>query len=386
MKRILIINNDAFSVVRFRSNLINKLQNHGYLVDIMTPFDPKYSIEVKKLCTNYFTIPMSRWLTPFKDLLLIYEFIKFCIRTRNDYQTIHTMTLKPNLLLAPIASLLYPKRVTKIGLVSGLGDFLYFHLTNKSLVSTLVRNIARLSFKCFKYVWVQNPDDIQLLIDKNILRKSQAVLGFGSGIEPLSQDSFKSLLQNKLNDENPTDRYIFMCVARAIENKGVIDFVEAVRIFNKSMNFKSGIKFILVAPPEDNGVNCLLNVPIPTNIDYISNWITAAQVDDLIKDSYFLCLPSYYPEGVPRFLLEGLRCGVPLITTSSAGCKETVCHEQNGFIVAPKDRYQLAAAFEKAALMTSVEYSRFAKNSFNLAKNKFSTEALWITLSKYLYS
>ena len=188
MKRILIINNDAFSVVRFRSNLIRKLQDNGYLVDVMTPFDSIYSKQVQGLCSKYFTISMTRWLTPLKDLKSVYLFLRFCVRTRNDYDVVHTMTLKPNVLFAPIIYLLYPSKVIRLGLISGLGDFLHFHLRNESFNSIIVRFFLRIFSG--KRVWVQNPDDISLLLEKNILTQKQAVLGYGSGIEPISQDFF----------------------------------------------------------------------------------------------------------------------------------------------------------------------------------------------------
>ena len=52
----------------------------------------------------------------------------------------------------------------------------------------------------------------------------------------------------------------------------------------------------------------------------------------LISYSYAVCLPSYYREGVPRFLIEGLCQAKPIITTNCAGCKETVLDKINGFI------------------------------------------------------
>ena len=355
----------------------------------MTPFDSVYSKQVQGLCSNYFTISMTRWLTPLKDLKSIYEFIKFCIRTRNDYDVVHTMTLKPNVLLAPLIFLLYPSKVIRLGLVSGLGDFLYFHLCNESFKSVIIRFVLRVSFRVFRRVWVQNPDDINLLVEKKILTQKQAVLGYGSGIEPISKDFFDSLMNQKIKritESKPSTKYILMCVARAIENKGVLDFVKAIEIFNQSIDSGLDVKFILVAPPEDNGVNCIEGVTLPANLELISTWITSDAVDNLVQDSYFVCLPSYYPEGVPRFLLEGLRFGVPVITTNTAGCKEAVIQDFNGYVVEPQNPLQLADAFRRAATLSLNDYQAYSQNALDLANRKFSTEALWTKLNKYLYS
>jgi len=44
-------------------------------------------------------------------------------------------------------------------------------------------------------------------------------------------------------------------------------------------------------------------------------------------------LPSQYNEGVPRTLLEAMACGKPIITTDWKGCKDTVDHGVNGYLV-----------------------------------------------------
>ncbi|MBK7764571.1 MAG: glycosyltransferase [Bacteroidetes bacterium] len=51
----------------------------------------------------------------------------------------------------------------------------------------------------------------------------------------------------------------------------------------------------------------------------------------LLHEMDVLVLPSYYREGVPRILLEGLSKGLPILTTNSVGCKETVEEGINGY-------------------------------------------------------
>ena len=56
-----------------------------------------------------------------------------------------------------------------------------------------------------------------------------------------------------------------------------------------------------------------------------------------------MVLPSHR-EGTPRSVLEAMATGRPVITTDAPGCRETVEHEVNGFLVPPRDADALAAA------------------------------------------
>ena len=42
-------------------------------------------------------------------------------------------------------------------------------------------------------------------------------------------------------------------------------------------------------------------------------------------------LPSYYPEGVPRALIEAAAMGKPVITTDSPGCRDVVDADETGY-------------------------------------------------------
>ena len=57
-------------------------------------------------------------------------------------------------------------------------------------------------------------------------------------------------------------------------------------------------------------------------------------------------LPSYR-EGTPRSSLEALAMAKPIITTDSPGCRETVIHDSNGYLVPVRDPVALSEAMRK---------------------------------------
>jgi glycosyltransferase involved in cell wall biosynthesis len=52
-----------------------------------------------------------------------------------------------------------------------------------------------------------------------------------------------------------------------------------------------------------------------------------------LGDASVFVLPSYYPEGLPRTIVEAMATGRPIITTDAPGCRETVILGCNGCLV-----------------------------------------------------
>ena len=48
-----------------------------------------------------------------------------------------------------------------------------------------------------------------------------------------------------------------------------------------------------------------------------------------------MVFPSFYREGLPKSVIEASAVGLPVITTDSVGCRDTVDEGVNGFIVPP---------------------------------------------------
>jgi glycosyltransferase involved in cell wall biosynthesis len=74
------------------------------------------------------------------------------------------------------------------------------------------------------------------------------------------------------------------------------------------------------------------------------------RLDDVrpaLARAHVFVLPSYYREGVPRSVLEAMAMGRPVITTDSPGCRETVKHGENGFLVPVRETAPLVHAIRR---------------------------------------
>ena len=390
--RFLLIQNDSLSMYRFRSDLIERIKNDGNRIDAISAYDDYYSPKIEKIVDNYYPMHIYRWINIFSDIKLAITFSKFCIfkrLTNKKYDVVHTITAKPNLIMGPLARIILGFDTRIVALISGLGSFIGPAVNGKeknNCINRIKRKLLKFIFMFFDGVWLQNPDDVELMIKFKIIPKRKIVLAYGSGI---------SLKENKIKDKNllfssiqkyPNSkkfidtRYILLCAARAIEEKGILDFINAI---NLKDNWDG--KFILIAPPEENGVNCLSGIKSNKKLLIINEFQDPAIIDNLIHYSYAICLPSYYREGVPRFLLEGLSQAKPIITSNCAGCKETVLDKINGFIVNPRDPRELANAMEKIFSLDDRNYQKMCLSSRSLVHERFGSDKIYEIVKKELY-
>ena len=93
----------------------------------------------------------------------------------------------------------------------------------------------------------------------------------------------------------------------------------------------------------------------------------------VLGGAHVACLPSYYREGIPKFLLEAAASGLPLVTTDMPGCRDTVEPEVNGLLVPPRDAAALADALHRLIEDADLR-ARFGRHSRAMAEDRFGDE------------
>src|SRR5262249_47259336 len=81
-----------------------------------------------------------------------------------------------------------------------------------------------------------------------------------------------------------------------------------------------------------------------SGVEYLGE---TSDVRPFIARAHVVVLPSYYGEGVPRSVLEGMAMGRPVVTTDAPGCRETVRPGVNGLLVEPRSATSLASGIER---------------------------------------
>jgi glycosyltransferase involved in cell wall biosynthesis len=249
-------------------------------------------------------------------------------------------------------------------MLTGLGyNFLEID-TKRTIVQNITRAMLKLSLKANDRIRIifQNKDDYNTLIkEKTITDKNKAYVVNGSGVD-------LNYYKYSMPDVNEIS---FLMIARLINAKGIKEYYEAAKILK---NKHSKIMFKLIGHYDDNidsiDMDLFNKIKSDGIIDYIGS---VSDVRPYISKSSVIVLPSYYGEGVPRCILEGMAMGRAIITSNSVGCKETVnphLRKTNGFLVSIKSVRELVNKMEYYIHHTD-DIVRFGVNSRKYAEEKF---------------
>lgn len=325
-KKIIFSSNASWYLWNFRRNLIRSFSNNNYSV-ITTSSRDGYTEQLEQEVSVIEIKYLNRSGTnPFRDLLLLAEYIKIYRRERPNL--VFNFTIKPNIYSSLACRIL---GIPCISSVTGLG----YSFLKKGWLQNLTIFLYKLSLKGNTFVVFQNSDDLELFISLNIIKKDNAVLIEGSGIDTARFFS--------TNDRQSMDEVlIFLLPARLLYDKGIREFVEAARTVRKTY---SGSRFQLLGPLDPSNPSC-----IP--IEEIKKWESEEIIEYLGKTNDVVpflsrcdvvVLPSYR-EGLSKSLLEAMSMEKPIITTNIPGCRSLVTDTENGFLVPVKDVQRLADA------------------------------------------
>ena len=360
-KKILILVNYLSFFLSHRLPVAEALLAKGFEVFIgygeLRGADPKL-LEQKGFNVDF--IPMQPGsFNLLKDLKTIYYIWDFFKRVKPDI--VHLVTIKPYLYGGIVSRLCGVQGL--ITAVSGLGTL----FVNKDLKSKLIRlllyPIYKLAFNHLNQkVIVQNKDDLKVLVNWGVLNPSKVKLLKGSGVK----------LEDFTNLDEPGGIPTVCFAARLLRDKGVYDYVSAVRLLKER-----GIKaqFLLAGDLDINNptglklddLNKLKDEGYVKIIGYQKDIVT------LYAKSHIICLPSYR-EGFPKSLIEAAAAGRAVVTTDVPGCRDAIIPNKTGLLVPIKDSRKLADALQwlienpKERIAMGKAGRKFAEKEFPIEK------------------
>jgi N,N'-diacetylbacillosaminyl-diphospho-undecaprenol alpha-1,3-N-acetylgalactosaminyltransferase len=260
----------------------------------------------------------------------------------------------------------------RVGSVAGIGRGFDSPKNLKDwLVNWMVLKLYRMGGKRTNMFWFQNGDDMELFNTLRIVPGEKSLLVRGSGVNTndFSPNHVDANKIAQLRDElklSPETVVITM-VGRVDWPKGVSEFIEASRI---ARSWKQKVRFLLAGFRDPYDKHSIGENLLETTDTF--QWLGKRDdIRDILYLSDIVTLPSWYREGVPRSLLEGMAMGKPIVTTDSPGCRETVEEGINGYLVPPKNPEALAASLR--ILVEDVEKRQaFGKECLRKAHQEFS--------------
>jgi glycosyltransferase involved in cell wall biosynthesis len=352
---VAIVLNTSWNIYNFRLGLIRALKKKGYRVILIAPKDD-YTQKLEAEGFLYYEIKMNnKGVNPFEDLKLTHDFYKLYKEIEPD--VIFNYTIKPNIYSSLAAKKL---EIPVINNITGLGTV----FLNNNLSSHIARWLYKVSIDKNSVVF-QNRDDMKLFIEKGLVKESSVTLISGSGIDT---ERFKPLSQNK----NENEKFVFLMIARLIKDKGIEEYIEAIRLVRKSDNAEKCTFKILGS--------LYLSNPTAISQKELDAWIEEGLIEYLghsdnvqeeIDKVDCVVLPSYR-EGLSRVLLEASSMEKPIITTNVPGCRDVVDDTINGYLVQSKNSIELAEAISKMVNLSSLDLERMGKAGREKVVNQFS--------------
>ncbi|WP_241573615.1 glycosyltransferase family 4 protein [Rosenbergiella nectarea] len=294
-------------ITRFTgTNFLNKFTKMGFIC---------HPISLKERSIN----PVGFFFSSIKIFHLLYK-IKPTI--------IHSITIKPILLgglYAKISNKSFVANIVGLGRVFDTKGFIFkiFRAFTLSIYKIIISNKK----SCFVF----EHDE-----DKNVLMQS---IDFGSHqtavIDGAGVDTTLFSYQREKQNETP----IVFFAGRMLNNKGLSTLIKLRRELKASNIYFDLVVAGIEVKDDPQAIPTHLLKKWCDNGDML--WLGMRNdIQQLIADSNIVALPTTYPEGVPRILIEASAIGRACIAYDSGGCKSIIQDDVTGFLV-EKNNYSL---------------------------------------------
>lgn len=329
---IVLICGNGDTLYRFRLELIKSFIKKRYTVHAFAPEIPEdFLTELKDIGVIYHNISFKRKTVNFFDTFISIWDISKKLRKINP-DIVFSYTHKA-VIVGSISALLAGK-FRSISLITGTGHIFDDDNFMQKIKKFLGIAGFKLSLLFSELVFFQNPDDLELFCSLGMTTPEKSRLVNGSGVD------LKKFSQAPLPDSP-----VFLCMARLIKSKGLLDYANASKIVKLAY---PNARFLLYGFPDDHEDSIEESEIINSwkdnyGVEYFG--FTNDPVDTILKCSVYVLLS--YNEGTPRSVLEAMAMGRPIITTDVPGCRETVSEGSNGYLVALKDPQSAADAMIK---------------------------------------
>jgi glycosyltransferase involved in cell wall biosynthesis len=352
--------NEALFFTTHRISVALAAQAAGYEVHVAAPFEDGPVSVIRGCGFHYHDLPLKRGgRSLWGEARLLSRCFRLIRRIKPDL--VHHVAMKP-VIFGGLAS-----RLLGVGAVvhaiTGMG-FLFIR------DDWLARLLRTLIMPLYRYalghpngrVIFQNPDDLQMFLDNDLVRRETTVMIKGCGVD---MTTFAPV-------DPPDEPLVVMFPARILGDKGIHEFIHAARALKTA---GTSARFVLVGRRDPANPTDVAETAIRAweSEGLVEWWGFRTDMPAVLTQAHIICMPSYR-EGLPRGLIEAAACGLPIVTADVPGCREVVRHGETGLLVPVRDGRATAEAIGK--LLDDPELRQaMGRAARQLALDEFTVEA-----------
>lgn len=325
--------NSEWYLFNFRLPLAQALLDAGHEVVAITPPGP-YGPQLERAGLRWRPVPLKRRsISPALEGAHVARLCRELRRERPDL--LHNFTVKCVVYGALAARLTRLPAV--INSLDGLGYVFSSPDSKARLLSPIISRLLRGSTAMKQSrVVLQNAGDREFLLSRNIAAQQRIrLIEGGVGV---NTERFKPAPACERQDP---PRIVF--ASRLLKEKGIEEFIAAAQILHRR---NVACRFVVAGNTDPGNPGSVSQAQLEEWRE-IEGLDVIGHTDDmpgLLASADIVVLVTDYGEGVPRILIESAACGVPVITSDQAGCREIIDHGENGLVVRSRDPVALADA------------------------------------------
>lgn len=380
---VLMVANWDWVLYNFRLSLAKTLREEGYRLTFVCPRG-KHVADLQAEGFDWIEWPLQRRsLNPVTEGRAIWNLAQ--IYSAVSPALIHHDTIKPNVYGALATWLNQQRNAARrppqvINSFMGIG-FLFSNRPLARWLRPLVLPIMRFGMRRdHVFTTFSNQGDRETFVQQGLVRPSQTQVIVSEFVDT---DSFHLPSSPSSANASEPDEYPVrvLVAARLLWDKGIGEFVDAARDLRQR---GLPVEFVVAGEPDTNTPGYVPEAQLQDWDDEgVIEWIGyCSDMPSLLRRVDVAALPTYYNEGLPRFLVEAAASGLPLIATDIDACRRVVNDGDNGYLISRRDPQSLADAVADLVRHPQRRH-RMGKRSRARAKAEFAKHVVvseWLDL------
>lgn len=380
MTQVLFVANWDWVLAHFRLPLARRLRDEGYEVVLCCP-PGEHAAELTAAGFAWHPWKMERRsMGAVRELRSLVELARIVDAQPPDVA--HAFTIKPVVYLGLVVAWRALRRRSRprllIANLTGLG-YLFSGAWRARVARFFLWPMLAAALRQSRARTVlMNEGDRQRLARLWVLSEKRTHLVRGTGVDT---ERFSPAEADGAGAERGVRPPRALFAARLLASKGVGEFFEAAQEVGAR---HADVEFLVAGEPDEGNPDA---IPEDTVIGWheagVVRWLGhVSDLAGLLAEVDVLAVPTAYPEGIPRILLEGAAVGCAVVTSDTEGCREVIEHRRNGLLVPPRDPAALAEAIE-ALLNDPVKRAVLAAEARRDAVERFDLETIntqWVEL------